>query len=151
MPNSTAAKQLSDAKKNNAFYAFLTHFKAFGGEGWWEPEVVLLPPPARQFRYDARHADSRTLLEIQGAIWKPKGGHNTGSGITRDCEKANFAQYNGYAIILLTTHQIEDGDDPAEIFVPLVAFVNERAAQLRAIAKAVDEPLPATERRVGVW
>lgn len=150
MPNSTAAKQLSDAKKQNAFYAFLMHFKAFGGEGWWEPEVVLAPPPARQFRYDARHADSRTLLEIQGGVWMAKGGHNTGQGIARDCEKANFAQYNGYAIILLTTHQIE-GDDPADVFIPLVAFVNERAAQLKAIARAIDEPSQAIEGRVGVW
>lgn len=143
-------RELREAARANAFHGFLTRFKTFGGEGWWEPEKILLPPPARQFRYDACHGDSRVLLEIQGGIWLEHGAHNTGSAINRDAEKLNFACYNGYAVLQLTTDMLDESKyDPHEVFIPLVAFVKERAEMLQAMKQ------PQIHRpgsgKVGVW
>jgi len=144
-----AQRVLESAEKDNGIHAFLHFFKAFGGVGWWQPEVTILPPPARHFRYDACHADSRTLLEIQGGTWMEKGGHNTGSGIRRDAEKTNFAQFAGYAIIQITTDMLSQADAP-EVFIPLVAFIAERTAILRAMSNET-APEQSSGGGIGVW
>src|SRR5690242_9976865 len=73
----------------------------------------------RDFRFDFRcvntfdDANKRfipqvVLVEIQGGIWK-KGGHSSGTGITRDCEKYSLAAANGWRIILATPAQVKSG------------------------------------------
>lgn len=125
-------RELAKARREEAFAAFCHYFRLFGGQGWWSAEKILLPPPARQFVYDACHSDALVVVEFQGGIWMERGGHNTGKGITRDVEKLNFAHYAGYAELQLTTDMLKD-NNPAEVFLPLVKFVNERAEMLKAM------------------
>lgn len=48
------------------------------------------------------------LLEVQGAIWV-KGGHSTGTGITRDAEKLNLATLTGFKSLIVTKEHIKSG------------------------------------------
>ena len=78
----------------------------------YEREVRAIP--SRKFAYDfyinRKHFDDAELLiEIQGGTFMRKGGHNTGVGIQRDCEKSNLATLAGYDILHFTTQDVEDG------------------------------------------
>jgi len=68
--------------------------------------------PGRRFRWDfaflGKPGESVLLIEIQGGIWKP-GGHSSGIGITRDCEKLNLATLAGYRCLAVTKEHIESG------------------------------------------
>lgn len=69
----------------------------------------------RNFRFDFMCSpDKQTgvvpvvMVEVQGGIWK-KGGHSTGIGITRDCEKFSLAAAHGYRVLPVTPAQIKSG------------------------------------------
>lgn len=75
--------------------------------------------PHRNFRFDfawpiegpdvkPRRSVGGVALEIQGGIWKDKGSHNTGSGLTRDFEKLNFAQAAGWIVFQFSDAQARD-------------------------------------------
>ena len=72
----------------------------------FEREITL---PGRKFRYDFKVDDM--LIEVQGGVWaKGDSGHTSGKGITRDCEKGQFAVLNGYRFIAVTTGQVSNGE-----------------------------------------
>lgn len=74
--------------------------------------------PGRDFRFDFRACSGGfsvghpvvkpVLVEVQGGIWK-KGGHSSGVGITRDCEKFSLAAIYNYPLILVTPAHIKSG------------------------------------------
>jgi len=74
----------------------------------YEKEVSVIP--GRRFRWDFRVGgpSKRVLVEVQGAIWV-KGGHSTGTGISRDAEKLNLATLAGWRTLILTAEMIKDG------------------------------------------
>lgn len=49
------------------------------------------------------------LVEVQGGVHMKRGGHSTGTGITRDAEKASLAAVYGYRLIVATTEHVRDG------------------------------------------
>ena len=55
------------------------------------------------------------LIEVEGGVWLPKGGHTTGSGFTNNCEKYNAAAELGYRVLRYTPAMIEDGSALAQI------------------------------------
>lgn len=65
------------------------------------------PIPGRKFAYDFQVDD--LLIEVQGGVFMDKSGHNTGLGITRDCEKHNLAVLHGYRPLLFTSKMVTDG------------------------------------------
>ena len=72
------------------------------------PQREFKAIPNRRFRWDMAWPECRILVEVQGAIWV-KGGHSTGKGITRDCEKLNLANNAGYHCYAFTAEMIKDG------------------------------------------
>lgn len=66
----------------------------------------LSPIPGRKFRFD--FACKNLLIEVQGGIWT-KGGHSSGAGISRDCEKGNLAVIHGWRVLHVTSEQIKNG------------------------------------------
>ena len=66
--------------------------------------------PGRKFRWDFAFAHKGTLLllEVQGGLWK-RGGHTTGIGVTRDCEKLCLATLEGYPVFQVTAEHIRSG------------------------------------------
>lgn len=77
--------------------------------------------PGRKFRWDfaCEHSQKMplgncrrlvtVLVEVQGGVYMRRGGHNTGAGITRDCEKACLAAVHGYRVLPVTTEQVRSG------------------------------------------
>lgn len=61
----------------------------------------------RRFRFDFK-LSGNLLVEVQGGIWT-KGGHSTGIGISRDCEKYSMAVAAGYRVMPVTPNQIKAG------------------------------------------
>lgn len=66
----------------------------------------LSPIPGRKFRFD--FALKNLLVEVQGGIFQ-YGGHSSGVGITRDCEKTILAQLEGWRVFPVTGEQIKSG------------------------------------------
>ena len=62
----------------------------------------------RRFRWDFAFPSLRLLAEVQGGIWI-KGGHSTGTGITRDCEKLNLATTNNWYCMSFTGDMVKSG------------------------------------------
>jgi hypothetical protein len=64
--------------------------------------------PERKFRFDFG-IDGRLLVECEGQIWH-KGGHSSGTGITRDIEKANLCTLRRVPLLRFTREMIESGE-----------------------------------------
>lgn len=62
--------------------------------------------PDRRYRFDFAWPDAKVALEIDGAVWMKRGGHTSGSGKTRDCEKDFLAIQNGWRVIRWTDSMI---------------------------------------------
>ena len=62
----------------------------------------------RKYSWDFAAVPERLLIEIQGQIWH-KGGHTTGSGITRDAEKLNLAILSNWRQLTFTAEHIKSG------------------------------------------
>lgn len=83
-------------------------------KGLPKPQTELLAIPGRKYRFDMSwgQPDGKNgglLVEIQGGIWK-KGGHSTGTGINRDCEKLCLAVLAGWRVLHVTGDQIASGE-----------------------------------------
>jgi very-short-patch-repair endonuclease len=53
----------------------------------------------RKFRFDCANPILKIAIEIEGGIWLPKGGHNTGMAMERDMEKYNLATVEGWKVL----------------------------------------------------
>ena len=65
--------------------------------------------PGRRYSWDFAFYDHRLLIELQGGVWMAKGGHNTGGGITRDCDKLILATLAGYYSMAFTMEHLKSG------------------------------------------
>lgn len=66
---------------------------------------VRLPP--RKFRYDFRIPGTQILVEVNGGTYhKQRLGHSTATGIARDYEKLNYAQFKGWQVFIFDTRQV---------------------------------------------
>jgi hypothetical protein len=63
--------------------------------------------PGRKFRFDFQVKD--LLIEVQGGIFQ-RGGHSTGVGISRDCEKGVLATLEGYHHWAVTSAMVKSGE-----------------------------------------
>ncbi len=75
------------------------------------PEVDLATEykfhPVRRWRFDFCHLESKTAVEIEGAVWT-QGRHTRGSGYIKDLEKYNEATFLGWKIIRLSPDLITE-------------------------------------------
>lgn len=76
-------------------------------EGLPEPEREICLIPGRKFRFDFCFEKERLTVEVQGGTWV-KGGHSSGVGIQKDCEKTILAQLGGWKVFPVTSNQIKD-------------------------------------------
>lgn len=61
--------------------------------------------PTRKWRADFLHAESRTLIELEGGVFCG-GRHTRGRGFVADCEKYLEAWHLGYTVLRLTAPQL---------------------------------------------
>jgi len=68
--------------------------------------------PRRRYRSEFVYTDPRDMLiiEVDGGIWLPKGGHTTGKGYERDRMRDAEAILLGYTILRFTPGMIERGE-----------------------------------------
>ena len=66
--------------------------------------------PKRRWRLDFAWVDKKIGVEVEGGIWLPRSGHNTGVGISRDVEKGNALTLLGLKLIRLTGKMIKSGE-----------------------------------------
>lgn len=65
----------------------------------------------RKFRADFAFPAQMILIEIEGGIWLgANGGHTSGKGLSRDCEKASLAALLGYRLFRFTPDMIRSGE-----------------------------------------
>lgn len=69
--------------------------------------------PGRKFRYDFMVLPD-LLIEVQGGVWSTRNGdgvqgHNSGSGITRDCEKICEGVGAGFRVLCVTPEHVKSG------------------------------------------
>jgi len=62
----------------------------------------------RKFRFDFAWFHMKVAVEIQGGVFI-HGGHSTGLGITRDCEKLALANIDGWTVFQFTSAQVRSG------------------------------------------
>ena len=89
-------------------------------EGWPEPTAERLLIPGRRFRCDLVWDAARLVVEVQGGVWLPKGGHTGGRAQLDDMEKLNLLQLAGWRVLQVPPKGILDGtlrDLLARIFV----------------------------------
>lgn len=79
---------------------------------------LKFPAPDRQHKFDANRKwmfdfawpDQLVAVEIEGGIWtRGKSGHTSGAGITRDAEKSNAAQLQGWLVLRFVESHLRDG------------------------------------------
>ena len=64
----------------------------------------------RRWRFDFAFVEEKIALEIEGGIWKGSvGGHTSGTGYPKDCEKYNLAAANGWSVYRFTTEMVKNG------------------------------------------
>ena len=64
----------------------------------------------RRWRLDFAWIDQKIGVEVEGGIWLPRSGHNTGVGISRDVEKGNALTLLGWKLIRVTGKMIKSGE-----------------------------------------
>lgn len=73
-----------------------------------DPEREYQAVKGRKYRWDFAWPESNLLVEVQGGIWG-RGGHSTGAGVTRDCDKLTEATLGGWQSMAFTGKQIHEG------------------------------------------
>ncbi len=64
----------------------------------------------RKWRFDFAFIEEKIAIEVEGGIWKgAAGGHTSGAGYTKDCEKYNTALVLGWKVLRVVRAQIDSG------------------------------------------
>ena len=67
--------------------------------------------PCRKWKADFSFPSHMILIEIQGGVWMgANGGHTSGAGISRDCEKFSHAALLGYRVFQFTPAMVSSGE-----------------------------------------
>ena len=74
------------------------------------PDEQFHAVPKRRFSWDFAYLDAKILIEVQGSIWKPNTGHNSGKGLRRDYTKNNLAVKAGYHCLYFDKRMITSGE-----------------------------------------
>jgi very-short-patch-repair endonuclease len=82
----------------------------------WQIKLVGLPPPEREFRFDAKRRwrldfawpEQRMAVEVDGGMWV-RGAHTRGRRIAQDHEKRNHLTLAGWRVLVFTGDQVKSG------------------------------------------
>ena len=94
-------------KKSKLESKWLMNFKLFGGNRYVLPESGVRFDTKRKYEFDFAWPSLMIAVEVEGGQWI-KGGHTTGTGLQRDCEKYNLAQANGWKVFRFSTSMVDE-------------------------------------------
>lgn len=72
------------------------------------PELEHRFHPPRRWRFDLAWPDQKLAVEVEGGVWLG-GRHTRPAGFEADCEKYNQAALDGWQVLRVTNHMVEDG------------------------------------------
>lgn len=87
---------------------------------------------ARDWRFDFAWPVQKVAVEIEGGTWKGKGGHTTGVGYQKDCEKYNAAIELGWRVLRYTPQMVEA--EPADV-IQQIECVLHNTYRIKIISK----------------
>ncbi len=100
-------KDIIKDNKQNKWETMLLYQIKVGGLP--TPQTQYKFHPTRKYRADICWPEISLIVEIDGGVWLPKGGHTSGKGYTndriRDCE----ALLLGYKMMRVTPEMVENG------------------------------------------
>jgi very-short-patch-repair endonuclease len=84
----------------------------------WQLKVAGLPAPVREhrfavsigrrWRFDLAWPDRKLAVEVEGGTWVA-GRHSRGAGMESDMEKYNLAALDGWKVLRVSGHHVNDG------------------------------------------
>lgn len=77
---------------------FLSAWRIYGLP-FCPPKSQVKFHPIRDWRFDWAWEDRKVGVELHGGEFMKKGGHTTGVGLTKDCEKIRAAQLCGWIVL----------------------------------------------------
>ena len=94
---------------------WLGNFILFGENRYPKPLAEQRFHESRKWRFDYCFPDNMIAIEIEGGQWI-KGGHTSGIGLQRDCEKYNAAQFLGWKVFRFSTSMIDESKYYADLY-----------------------------------
>ena len=64
----------------------------------------------RRFEADFFWPRLKLVLEVDGGVWMPAGGHTTGTGYTKDRRRDQLAAAQGISTVRFTSEQVRNGE-----------------------------------------
>lgn len=119
-------KKTLEAKESPAERAFVTHWLR---HSVLDGEVIPMYrehrfSAFRDWRFDFAWPDQRVAVEIEGGVWMKNGGHTSGKGYQKDCEKYNAAIEQGWYVLRFTPQMVER--DPIETIKQIERVIRSR-------------------------
>jgi very-short-patch-repair endonuclease len=142
---------------------FLATWRMLSAERW-EGHEYPLPQQQLQFHhtrnwaFDFAWLRPMVAVEIEGGIFVHQGSrHNTGAGLTDDCEKYNTAAFMGWVVIRLTSWEMRERAVPTLVEIArlirhrLLADVGDFPVEHYALtplrsSRRLDRPAPRRRR-----
>lgn len=78
--------------------------------------------PARRWRFDFAHPETRIAIECDGGTWNG-GRHVRGEGYSKDCEKLNMAARLNWRVFRFTSDMLSDA--PYEHLTPVICAIED--------------------------
>lgn len=102
-PKKAAPRKAAPSDLEDNFSTLLRYY------GLPEPEREFVFAPPRKFRCDFFYKRAGLIIELEGGVWtRGKSGHNSGTGIERDCEKSRHASLHGYRVFRVTQFALNE-------------------------------------------
>lgn len=95
--------------------------------------------PTRRWRFDLAWPAVRVAVEVQGGQWI-KGGHTSGHGLARDCEKLAEAAALGWRVIPATYDMVSTGQAASLVERAIRHPVGATVAPVVRSTEGVDNP-----------
>lgn len=111
-------------KKRDIEEEFQHYWNILGGNAQYQLErQVTGLIPGRKYRPDFIHADSKTVIELQGMYGAKggPGGHRSISGYLNDCKRLNEFTIHGWGMIYITSIALID-DPQGQIDIVIAAI-----------------------------
>lgn len=109
----TASEYRSEAKQTRRDVLrqrWLTAWRAHALPGLpaWVEEYRPAREVGRKWACDYAWPALRVAVELEGGTWLPKGGHTTGRGYAKNCEKYNWMAAHNWLVFRYTTDMLRD-------------------------------------------
>lgn len=112
---------------------FAIRWKAYGRYPLVDQHKAI---EGRNFAFDFAHLASRVAIEVDGGLYgvagrggfKVRGGHQSITGYTRDCEKGLLAAASGWVVIRLVPSMMR-GSEARATFALINQIIADRSAQ----------------------